>query len=204
MYPPSLLVPPPLFLPLSPVDSPVSTGSHSLVLTPLPLSSFPPTFHHLPFSPTQPSWLLSGPLHMWNQCFHVKISHGSLTPPDAYPRSGGPSLSSLCLLLLFFHLSSYLFHSMATNRVDKFSLQSLFLFPTPFCPLNNSPWHLPWLRSWCQRDKVKGTPGLEKREGGLGDLASLVEASWRPQLCCPPSANETQPGQKTSVSPIRM
>lgn len=88
--------------------------------------------------------------------FMSKSVSGSLIPPDAYPRLGGPLQSSLCLFLLFFHLSTYLFHSMATNRVDKFSPQSLFLLPTPLCPVNNSPWPLPWLYSWCQKDKVKG------------------------------------------------
>ena len=79
MYPSSLLVPPPLFLPLSPVDSPVSTGSHSLVLTLLPLSSFPPTFHRLLLSPTQFYWLLSGPLHM---CLYNVFMLKSLMGPS--------------------------------------------------------------------------------------------------------------------------
>lgn len=35
-----------------------------------------PSTHHLPLSPRHPSWLFSMPLHVWNQCFHVKNSHG--------------------------------------------------------------------------------------------------------------------------------
>lgn len=84
------------------------TGSQLLYL--LPRSSFPPTFHppRVPLSQTSLLAVLQ-PLHVWNQCFHVKNSPGSLIPPDARPRSGGlRSLafacfhhSFICLLIYF-------------------------------------------------------------------------------------------------------
>lgn len=132
------------------------TGSQLLYL--LPRSSFPPTFHP-PRAPLSQTSLLAV-LHAFT-CVEPMFSCQKLSwvphPSRCSPEIGRPSQFSLCLLLSFFYLSSYLFHSMATNRVDKFSPQSLFLFPTPLCPVNNSPWHLPWLCAWCQRDKVKGT-----------------------------------------------